>query len=306
MHRSIGPWRPPGYSSVKILASAQVNSPLRRNPASVSSAEVTYGGGADRRTLAASPCVRRSRGIGAAIAPTRFVFLVYQTGWLERWLRFGVDFHHRSIGASLAEGVSLVANVYQLLLNRIADPTSTAWINALDNGASQASVVLAMESGTEYIQNQVIALYSHYLNRVVDDQGLQYWIGFLQAGGSFEQVAEELTGSQEYFVLKGGTNQGFVTGLYHDVLNRNASDAEIAGWVAVLNGGESRLAVSVAFLTSQEYRTSLVQADYMTLLKRPADDAGLVVWVNALNAGATDQQVLAQIFGSPEGYQLWS
>jgi Domain of unknown function (DUF4214) len=44
----------------------------------------------------------------------------------------------------------------------------------------------------------------------------------------------------------------------------------------------------------------------MMFLLRPADSAGLATWVNALKAGATDQQVLAQIFGSPEGYQVWS
>lgn len=50
----------------------------------------------------------------------------------------------------------------------------------------------------------------------------------------------------------------------------------------------------------------LVQIDYLTYLLRPADSDGLAAWVNALNAGATDQQVLAGILGSAEGYQLWS
>jgi hypothetical protein len=64
--------------------------------------------------------------------------------------------------------------------------------------------------------------------------------------------------------------------------------------------------VAVAFLTSQEYRTNLVQTDYMTFLLRGADADGLTFWVSALSAGATDQQVLAATFGSPEGYQIWS
>jgi hypothetical protein len=62
----------------------------------------------------------------------------------------------------------------------------------------------------------------------------------------------------------------------------------------------------VAFLTSQEYRTNLVEADYMTFLQRPADPGGLMTWVGALNEGLNDQTVLASIFGSAEGYQLWS
>ena len=53
-------------------------------------------------------------------------------------------------------------------------------------------------------------------------------------------------------------------------------------------------------------RANLVQTDYLTFLLRPADPIGLTSWVAALNTGATDQQVLAGIFGSPEGYVLWS
>jgi hypothetical protein len=161
----------------------------------------------------------------------------------------------------------------------------------------------------------VTAMYNLYLLRNPDAAGAQHWLSFLQAGGTLEGVAALLTASQEYFVMQGGTNQGFLagvpnagrsSGLYEEVLNRPGSNAEVAGWETVLDNGASRLDVSTAFLTSQEYRTNLVQADYMTFLQRAADQGGLGAWVNALNAGATDQQVLAQIFGSPEGYQPWS
>ena len=199
-----------------------------------------------------------------------------------------------------------VANVYQLLLTRTADSSAAGWVTALNNGASAASVVLGVESSTEYLNDQVIALYNRYLGRTPDSGGEQFWTSFLQSGGTFEQVAEQLTSSGEYFALQGSTNQGFITGLYQDVLNRTPSNAEIAGWVTALDNGTSRLSVSTDFLTSQEYRTDLVQADYLTFLLRPADSAGVAAWVNALNAGATDQEVLAAIFGSAEGYQIWS
>jgi hypothetical protein len=64
--------------------------------------------------------------------------------------------------------------------------------------------------------------------------------------------------------------------------------------------------VAGAFLTSQEYRTDLVQNDYMTFLLRAADPGGLAHWVNALNTGSTDQEVLAQLLCSSEGYEIWS
>ena len=39
---------------------------------------------------------------------------------------------------------------------------------------------------------------------------------------------------------------------------------------------------------------------YQTYLGRPADNGGLAVFVTALQQGATDQQVIADIVGSPE------
>jgi hypothetical protein len=210
-----------------------------------------------------------------------------------------------SIGLSTTNQ-AYVANVYQLLLNRVPEPSASVWVNDLNNGASPASVVLAIEGSAEYLTDQVKAIYELYLHRQPDSGGGQFWVSFLQAGGTFEEVAEGLTSSQEYYVLQGGTNQGFVTGLYQEVLERTPSNAEIAGWEVALDDGASRLQVATAFLTSQEYRTDLIEADYMTFLLRSADSGGLTAWLNALNAGATDQEVLAQIFGSPEGYQLWS
>jgi hypothetical protein len=210
-----------------------------------------------------------------------------------------------SIGASTANQV-YVANVYELLLSRAPDASSSVWVNALNNGVSAAGVVLDVENSTEYLNDPVSALYNRYLGRNPDPAGEQAWTNFLLAGGTLEEVAEGLTASQEYFVLHGGTNQGFITGLYGEILYRSPNNAEIAGWEAALDAGAPRSSVSAAFLTSQEYRTDLVQADYMTYLLRPADDGGVAAWVNALNAGATDQQVLAAIFGSAEGYQLWS
>ncbi len=210
-----------------------------------------------------------------------------------------------SIGAGTANQ-AYVASVYQLLLNRIPDPSSAGWVNALDNGVTPATVVLGIEGSTEYLNDQVTAMYNHYLGRNPDAGGAQFWTSFLQAGGTLEEVAAQLTASSEFFVMGDGTNPNFITNLYVDVLGRFPSTGEVAGWETVLDNGASRLFVSETFLISQEYRTNLVQADYTTCLLRPADSGGITAWVDALNAGATDQQVLAQIFGSAEGYQVWS
>ena len=150
-------------------------------------------------------------------------------------------------------------------------------------------------------------MYKLYLQRSPDPAGEQAWANFLAAGGTLEQVATGLASSQEFYVLAGGTSQQFITYLNSDLLHRfTTSNGEIAGWETALDAGVSRASVADFFLNSQEYRTSLVQDDYTTFLARSADSGGLANFVNALNTGATDQQILAAIFGSAEGYALWS
>ena len=200
-----------------------------------------------------------------------------------------------------------VASVYGLLLSRVPDPGSSFWVNGLNSGTfTPTTVILGIQGSTEYLTDQVDAMYLHYLNRAADPGGQTFWVTSLQQGGTFEQVAEGLVSSPEYFSDNGSTNQGYVIGLYQDVLNRTPTQNEVNGWVTLLNAGATRNAVATFFLNSTEYRTDLINTDYQTFLLRSPDAGGLAIWLNAFKAGATDQQVLAAIFGSPEGFSLWS
>ena len=52
--------------------------------------------------------------------------------------------------------------------------------------------------------------------------------------------------------------------------------------------------------------TSYFQGYYLTFLNRAGDVGGVAAWLAQLQAGVTDQQVLADILGSMEGYTKWS
>src|SRR5262249_23097838 len=133
-----------------------------------------------------------------------------------------------------------VASVYGLLLDRAPDAGSTFWVSALNSGASPMGVVLGIQGSTEYLMGQVDALYRRYLNRAPDAIGTQYWLRMLQQGGTLEAAAAGFVSAPEYFQLQGSTNQGYVLGLYRDVLGRTASPSELNGWVALLEAGASR------------------------------------------------------------------
>ncbi|HEX5272639.1 MAG TPA: DUF4214 domain-containing protein, partial [Gemmataceae bacterium] len=132
--------------------------------------------------------------------------------------------------------------------------------------------------------------------------GLQTFVNVLANGGTPEQVAATLAGSQEYFDLHGDSAEGFVQALYEDVLGRQADAGGLAAWEQALAGGQSRKQVASAFLSSPEYLTGLVAAAYRSALGRDADAGGLAFYVGELLGGTTDQFVLAQLLGSAEAF----
>ena len=122
-----------------------------------------------------------------------------------------------SVAASLTPNQVFVTNIYQQLLNRAPDPAGLAhWASLLDSGVSPSAVVLAIEQApsNEYYTDVVTALFQHYLKRAPDAGGLKIWVNQLIGGGSIESVTASILGSPEYFSEQGGTNTGFVTGLF--------------------------------------------------------------------------------------------
>ncbi len=195
-----------------------------------------------------------------------------------------------------------IQRVYQALLGRAADAGSAGWVNLLNQGVSPTTVALDIENSTEYRSDVVGGLYQRYLHRQADAGGLQSFVNLLASGQTVEQVTEMIVGSTEYFQLHGGTNAGFISALYSDALGRAVDPGALSFLGQFLAGGASRTSAAAVVFTSTEYLTDLVMADYQLALGRTADSGGLASFVNTLHAGVTDQLVLAELFGSPEGF----
>jgi hypothetical protein len=96
--------------------------------------------------------------------------------------------------------------------------------------------------------------YRRYLGRPVDQVGLNSWLPYLNT----TNCEAGILGSWEYLNRNGGTAEGFVTGLYVDVLGRQPAVNEVQGWVVRLQQfGGDRTALADEFLRAAATELSL-------------------------------------------------
>jgi hypothetical protein len=180
---------------------------------------------------------------------------------------------------------NFVSSAYQALLGRAADATGmSVFSNALaNNQLSRTQVVQDIESSPEFQQRVVTLVYQQFLGRTPDTSGLQNWTNYLAQGNSQIQLEAQILGSQEYFQKNGGTNQGFLTAIYRDVLHRNIDTSGQQSFTTALNNGLSRTQVAQIILDSSEAINDFANAQYTGLLHRTADTGGLNGFTNALS-----------------------
>jgi len=198
-----------------------------------------------------------------------------------------------------------VSQLYLDLLDRPADAGGlSTFAAALDSGTMvRQAVVEAILSSNEYRTNEVQHLYQAYLKRAADPGGLTTFVTILNGGGTNEQVATALAGSQEFSQTQGGgTNAGFLNALYQDALGRPVDANGLAAWENALAQSTTRGQVATAIFGSSEYRQDLVQNFYERFLHRPADMGGLATFTNLLASGAPDEALIAQLVESLEYY----
>ncbi len=95
-------------------------------------------------------------------------------------------------------------------------------------------------------------------------------------------------------------NQRFVAAVFQNLLGRAAEPQALQYWGSQLDGGQSRLAVTLAIEMSQEYRNDVVQALYQQFLHRAADPAALAAGSAVLASGGTPEQIELALVSSDE------
>lgn len=166
----------------------------------------------------------------------------------------------------------------------------------LGSVASQFTQVLGYDGAI------VSAAYEQFLGRSADTDGLNYWVNQMQSGMSANAVDAAFLSSAEAFWRDGGTNSGWIKGLYQDLLDRAPDAAGNQYWLAQLQGGASKFAVALGFAASFEHEALVVAGDYQTLLGRSPTAADIAYWAPRLAVSPSDALLMASLIGSPEYY----
>ncbi|HVX13888.1 MAG TPA: DUF4214 domain-containing protein [Pirellulales bacterium] len=200
---------------------------------------------------------------------------------------------------------NFLASVYLSILHRPIDEASLEyWSRRLDQGLPRSQVVSAIDHSAEYYAKIIITpAYEAYLGRAPDSAGVAWWTLLMEFGLTDEELDANFLASPEFYQHNGGTNQGWIDGLYEQVLGRPADQQGGTYWLRQLNRGESRYDIALGFETSQEVEAQRVTNDYQTFLGRQPSAKELDNWLDQLPFRATDEDVITALVSSAEYYQ---
>lgn len=200
-----------------------------------------------------------------------------------------------------------VERAYHDLLGRVPGESDLdSFAGALDHGLeTNQDVATTITGSAEFEGDEVQQQYQKLLHRAADSLSLNGWVGAFRSGTTVEQLESNLAGSPEYYTNRGGgTNDGFLTALYPDLLGRSIYPGERTFDEAALSGGESRSSLALGVATSLEYDQHAVNGWFPQYLHRPADTFGRDYYANEMQGGARDELVISQLVGSAEYSQL--
>jgi hypothetical protein len=96
--------------------------------------------------------------------------------------------------------------------------------------------------------NLVQGWYAQYLHRPADPLGLDVWGGQLRGGTDPDCVLGQILGSDEYYCLHGRCPEGFIAGLYQDLLGQQPSAEQMNSWMCAWRRNPCRAELAKGFL----------------------------------------------------------
>ncbi len=203
-----------------------------------------------------------------------------------------------------------VVYLYQKVLGRTPQNGSeSVWVNPLNAGTLQRSDVargiLLSQEGTERRVRQWYTTFAPG-GPTPPAASLRAAGWDLRRGLHEEQVLLRILGNglnstgSDYLSMT--TEGAWLKGMYRDVLQRNASQADLTYWLQQIEGGTGLHAISYTFINSTERNILLVKSYFRRYLNRPADPAtaDIMPFVNQLNAGMARETLIKNLMASIE------
>lgn len=198
---------------------------------------------------------------------------------------------------------SFVTHLYQDVLGRQPDSSGYAyWTTNLDLGTvTQGQVSIQFETSTENRTNVINNFFVGILGRNPTATEVSDYLSLFQAGVGQDRIRGMFFGSQEFFTRFGQNATAFVTQLYSQILDRNATSNEVSFWVNVLNSTNGdRTLVANEFLSGPEYERFQVQTAYTVFLHRYPDLSGYNFWVTQRESGQPVEVMAVGFLASSE------
>jgi hypothetical protein len=198
---------------------------------------------------------------------------------------------------TLDSGHAFVQTLYNEVLGRTGTSSELdPWVQLLNTGG-QAAVANGILHSSEALGRIVDQFYLRFLGRQSDPTGRAGWIGFLQNGGTEEQIESLFLTSPEYI---SHINVDYVQSLYMNILGRTGSADELALWN---NNIQSLGLTGVAngFVHSTENRLNTARSDFQMFLHRTPTNTELAPLANgSLDLLSLEGVVLssAEFFGN--------
>jgi hypothetical protein len=193
-----------------------------------------------------------------------------------------------------------VCRTYTDLLGRTASAADKAyWLGRLRSGENRAAIVKAFTGTPEYRTSVVRGIWLAYLGTRPDAATEQRWVAELGRGANPDLVRQDALASAAFLARAGGTPEGFVEGLFQQVLRRPATASEISSLAGQLRSGTTRTVLVGRLLATREADTPTVATVYERFLRRsPGGETSY--WVDRLQGGESELALVRLIIASAE------
>jgi hypothetical protein len=225
--------------------------------------------------------------------------------------------------SALTPNENFIAHVHRDFLLREASANEFTWWSAYLSSGSRAVMMESIFDSSEFKTTWIYGVRQYYLGEIdFQDPQIPSDLSDLNSTDDYVGAEVDVLARSEYFALHGGTNTGFVEGLYTDVLLRSSDPAGLTYWVNRINSGVStRAQAATTFIRSSEAASrrvsgapgqsacaadelsdddALAAGSFCIVLDRLADPSGAAYWSGQLTGSGQLPELWASLGASSE------